>query len=543
MVEPLSYPAAARAATRAVVGVLAALALLPPVLLGLAMVWAGAASMLTLAACVLATALASSAAALAVWWWVVRMPVARLAQAERRVQLNARLDALTGLLNREGLGACIAEVLQRHGAAAPKLGLLMVDMDRFNLVNATLGQAGGDEVLQLAARRLRQVVRAGDVLSRPAGDQFVVLLEGIGSAAMLEAAARNLLRAFEDPVRVRGQEVHLALSIGGVLAGQKAPNGDALLRQAMAAMRATKAAGGRGFSLFEPAMDERAEQRMEFDLKLRRALACGQFFLLYQPIVDARSQRIVAVEALLRWASPERGLVSPADFVPVLEESGLIVPVGYWVLQEACRQAVAWRREGAPQMLVSVNISPRQFNEGDFVERVRAIVERSGLPLGSLQLEVTEGLLLEPTPATLARIHALTALGIRLAVDDFGMGYSSLAYLKRFPLHALKIDRVFVSEVAQRAQDLAIVQAIVNLGHSLGLGVTAEGVETEAQAHALAGIGCDALQGFLFSRPASGDALAAALTGAVQALPVLAPVAPNLRRGDAVATVGEAAAA
>ncbi len=375
-----------------------------------------------------------------------------------------------------------------------------------------LGQAGGDRVLQAVAERLRGLVRAGDILARIGGDQFVVVASQIGSSEVLEAAARNLLRAFERPLVLGPHQVQPSLSIGGVLA-DTGTSADALLRRAGAALRAAKAAGGARCSLFQSAMDDDAERLLALDVQLRRALAHGQFQLLYQPILDARHRRVVAVEALLRWACPERGVVSPAEFVPVLESTGLVVPVGSWVLQEACRQAAQWPGGADAAPVVSVNISPRQFAEPDFEERVSAALRGAGLAAERLQLEVTEGLLLEPTPATMQRIEALVRLGVRLAVDDFGMGYSSFAYLKRYPLHALKIDRLFVCDIAEHPRDRAIVRAMIDLGHALGLNVTAEGVETEAQRAALAGMGCDCLQGFLFSRPVAADMLAATLAG------------------------------
>ena len=258
-------------------------------------------------------------------------------------------------------------------------------------------------------------------------------------------------------------------------------------------------------------MEADHRQRLDLDLRLRRALERGEFFLVYQPIVDAEGHGIVAVEALLRWADPERGVISPADFIPLLEQSGLIVPVGRWTMHEACRRGRAWIDKGAEDLVMSVNVSPRQFAEPDFVQTVAAVLAETGLPRGHLQLEVTEGLLLEPTPQTLHKIDALVAAGVRLAVDDFGMGYSSLAYLKRFPLHALKIDRMFVRDLPEQRQDAAIVRAIVDLGHGLGLHVTAEGVEDADQFHELRRLGCDSMQGYLFARPVAASEVAGVL--------------------------------
>jgi diguanylate cyclase (GGDEF)-like protein len=478
-------------------------------------------------------ALGGAALAIVLWWLVFRRPVSTLQRAEGHIRSHSRLDGLTGLLNREGLRLRMARALERTRPQGTTVGVVVLDLDRFNLVNGTLGQAGGDLMLRGVAERLRGVVGRADAVARITGDQFAILLERISSPQVLSAMVRNVLRAFELPFVLEGRELVLALSAGGALADDSTLSVDDLLRRAGAAMRAAKAAGGARLRLYEPAMDDDAQQRLDLDLQLRRALTAGQFFLVYQPIVEAREGRVVAVEALLRWAAPERGLVSPAEFIPVLEETGLIVTVGHWVLQEACRRGALWQREGHAALVLSVNISPRQFAEPDFVERVRGALLSTGFAAQRLQLEVTEGLLLEPTPETQRRIAMLAELGVRLAVDDFGMGYSSLAYLKRFPLHALKIDRLFVRDIARRAQDLAIVRAIVDLGHGLGLEVTAEGVETPEQWQALRGVGCDWLQGFLFARPSAAEELM--LADAPQPPAAAQPAAQPSAQPDALA--------
>ena len=253
------------------------------------------------------------------------------------------------------------------------------------------------------------------------------------------------------------------------------------------------------------------EHLLDMDLRLRRAMQADEFFLVYQPIADMRAGRISGVEALIRWKDPERGVVSPADFIPVLEQTGLIVRAGHWVMERACRDAARWRADGATDLSLSVNVSPRQFAEPDFVESVVGVLAAARFPATKLQIEVTEGLLLEPSDATLTKLEALADLGIRIAVDDFGMGYSSLAYLKRFRLHSLKIDRMFLHEVPLQARDAAILRAIIDLGHGLGLNVTAEGVETAEQFHELRRLGCDSAQGFLLARPMVEEKMAALL--------------------------------
>lgn len=454
-------------------------------------------------------AMASTALCVGLWRVAYLRPVSSLEKAEGRILSHAWLDPLTGLVNREGLRRRLRKALEQRpegeGRRRPGVGVLLVDIDRFNLINGTLGQGLGDALLCGVAERLRQVTRRHDTLARMAADQYAVVMEHIHGTEPLAAAARNMQRAFEAPFKLEGREIVVTLSLGGAVAGHDGDTVDELLHNAGAAMRAAKTAGGARLRLFEAAMDAAAHQRLEMDLRLRRALSAGQFFLLYQPIIDARTGRPMAVEALLRWRDPERGVVAPSEFIGVLEETGLIVSVGHWVLYEACRKAVRWQQEGGQPMVLSVNISPRQFAEPDFLDKLQALLARTGFPPGLLQLEVTEGLLLEPTPQTLERLDALAALGIRIALDDFGMGYSSLGYLKRFKLHALKVDRMFVCDLGANPRDEAIVRAIVELGHALGLKITAEGVETQAQAEVLRRVGCDGLQGFLFGTPHSED--------------------------------------
>jgi diguanylate cyclase len=319
--------------------------------------------------------------------------------------------------------------------------------------------------------------------------------------------ARNLLRAIEPALVIAQRQTQVSVSIGIALAGDDADVPDQLLAHADAAMRAAKSGGGGRYRIFEASMIVNTQQQLELDMAMRRALQAGEFELAFQPIMDADGSRIGAVEALLRWNDPSRGVVSPGEFIPVLEQTGLIVPVGQWVLREACKRVQGWMAHGALPVTLSVNVSPIQFAEPDFVRHVMTALEATGLSARQLQLEVTEGLLLDPTSDSLRKMDALVDAGVRLAVDDFGMGYSSLAYLKRFRLHALKIDRMFVRDVPKLCQDTAIVRAIVELAHALELHVTAEGVETAEQHEALRTLGCDSMQGFLFARPMPGDAM------------------------------------
>ena len=367
-----------------------------------------------------------------------------LRRAEGRMREYTQRDALTGLHNRDGLRHRLQHALARGHSTFRTVAVLVVDLDRFRIVNDSLGQPAGDLLLRGVADRIRAVTRPSDMVARLGADQFAIMVEGVAGAQAAAGVARNLLRALEPSYLLGGRETIATLSIGVAVASEHANSVDALLKGADAAMRAAKDEGGGRFRLYEATMDADTQQRLDMELRLRRAVQLGQFFLVYQPILDAAGERIVAVEALLRWADPLRGTVSPTEFIPILEQTGLIAAVGRWALGEACRRGALWRRSGAPALLLSVNVSPRQFGEADFVDTVQAVLLETGFCASQLQLEVTEGLLLDPTPATLAKLDALVCSGVRLAIDDFGMGYSSLAYLKRFNLHTLKIDRMFV---------------------------------------------------------------------------------------------------
>jgi diguanylate cyclase (GGDEF)-like protein len=459
-----------------------------------------------------ATALAAALSLVVValiWVFGVRNSVGALRRVEGRLRTISVIDPLTRLFNRAGLRQRLRQGLDaRVGLTSRRVGVLLIDLDRFRLINESLGQQVGDQLLIAVAERIRSVLRVGDAASRLGGDQFAVYAPALAGAQAAGVMARNLLRAIEPALEIGQRQARISVSIGIALTGDDAHDADTLLAQADAAMRAAKSGGGGRYRVFEASMLVNTQQQLELDLALRRALRDDEFALAFQPIVAADGSTVVAVEALLRWNDPVRAtVVSPAEFIPVLEQTGLIVPVGEWVLREACRRMRSWTTQGALPVTLSVNVSPLQFAEPGFVRQVLATLQATGLPPRQLQLEVTEGLLLDPTPEALRKMDALVDAGVRLAVDDFGMGYSSLAYLKRFPLHALKIDRMFVRDVPQQSQDSAIVCAIVELGHALGLQVTAEGVETSAQHEALRALGCDSMQGFLFARPMAADAM------------------------------------
>ncbi len=492
---------------------LAALVLLPPMAaaLGVLLVHepaAPAARREALWAAALAAAL-SSTAALLLWQRFVRRSVGALRKAEGRLRSITQVDPLTTLLNRAGLRQQLQRGLEAASGthASRRIGVLLLDLDRFRLINESLGQQAGDELLRAVAERIRALLRSGDAAARLGGDQFAVYTPSLAGSQAAAVMARNLLRAVEPALSLGAHRAQVSVSIGIALADDTAQDADALLAHADAAMRAAKAGGGGRYRMFEASMLVDTQQQLKLEMALRRALREEEFVLVYQPIMAADGATIEAVEALLRWNDPARGLISPADFIPVLEQTGLIVPVGEWVLREACRRMRLWNAQGALPATLSVNVSPMQFAEATFVHQVLSTLQATGLPARQLQLEVTESLLLDPTPEALRKLEALADAGVRLAVDDFGMGYSSLAYLKRFRLHTLKIDRLFVRDVPRLQQDSAIVRAIVELGHALGLHITAEGVETVEQHRALQRLGCDSMQGFLFGRPMSADAM------------------------------------
>lgn len=442
-----------------------------------------------------------AALAWGLWRMARRSAIGALRQVQGKLRAIGTRDVLTGLLNREGLRQRLQRRMSAPRTGARRLGVLVVDVDRFRLVNESFGQQAGNLLLREVAQRLREVTSREASLARLGDDQFALLVERAGSTQALLVLARNLLRAFEQPLRVGAQQTATTVSIGVAVADEEVASVDALLTNADAALRAAKARGGSRYCLYESSMGSDAPRRLAMELRLRRALQAQEFFLAYQPIVDASGTRIVTVEALLRWADPQHGLVPPSEFIAVLEQTGLIVPVGSWVLREACTRARRWLAGGASELVLSVNVSPLQFAEPDYVTSTLRTLDATGFPPQQLQLELTEGLLVDPTPATLRKMDELADAGVRLAVDDFGIGYSSMAYLKRFRLRTLKVDRLFVSDVAQSASDAAIVRAIVELGHGLGLHVCAEGVETVAQWQRLRQLGCDSMQGFLFARP------------------------------------------
>ena len=423
--------------------------------------------------------------------------------AEARIHHLAFHDDLTDTFNRHGLKVQFDQALAVSRRAATPLALLLLDLDHFKTVNDTQGHAVGDQLLAETARRLRACVRESDIIARLGGDEFVVVLSSMDATSDALSVAGKILAALRAPHAIGERTLHASVSIGIALFPSDGTDATTLLKNADAAMYLAKSKGRDNAQFFDAAIAVLALERFELEDKLRGALDAGQFALHFQPQVAARDGRILGFEALLRWCHPVRGFVSPADFIPVAEETGLIESIGAWVLDSACRQLAVWRADGITGLRMAVNLSARQLRATDLVEQVRDVLARYGLQPGELEIEVTESVAMDNPEQSIEQLRALRALGVTLAIDDFGTGYSSLAYLKLLPIHVLKIDRAFVRDVETNANDAAICAATVALAHTLGLKVVAEGIETEAQRNYLATeLGCDYLQGYLFGQPA-----------------------------------------
>jgi diguanylate cyclase (GGDEF)-like protein len=421
---------------------------------------------------------------------------AEIAERERRITQLAFNDSLTGLPNRAFFRQQLGIELQQAEHRGARVALLGIDLDNFKAINDTLGHPIGDELLREVARRLR--ANAGDALTaRLGGDEFVVLIGDSGGEGGPGALAQRIIDAIVQPFATGGHELAVGASVGIALYPDDGRDTDTLMKNADLALYQAKQEGRGTYRFFEAAMNARAQARRQIESDLRRALAGGELELYFQPLFDLEADRICAFEALLRWNHPTRGLVSPVEFIPVAEETGLIVPIGNWVLQEACRAARQW----PPDIRVAVNVSSVQFRKSGLANAVMQALAVSGLQPARLEVEITESIFLENSEATLSVLHSLRALGIKIALDDFGTGYSSLSYLQSFPFDKIKIDRSFIQELLHRPGASAIVQAIIDLARALGMETTAEGVEDSAQLTELRVHGCSSVQGFLFSRP------------------------------------------
>jgi diguanylate cyclase (GGDEF)-like protein/PAS domain S-box-containing protein len=431
-------------------------------------------------------------------------------ELEEELAHQAFHDSLTGLSNRAVFRDRLDHALARSIRHERSLAVLLLDLDGFKTVNDSLGHDVGDELLVAVGARIEECARSSDTVARLGGDEFVVLLEEDVDEERSRSVAARMLKVLAAPFDVNDREVFIGASIGIAVGDGGSVDADELIRNADTAMYAAKAAGRGRYELFQPEMHVHALERFEVQADLRRALGRGEFRLHYQPIVDFASGGIQGVEALIRWMHPRRGLLPPGEFIAAAEETGLIVPMGMWVMEEACRQAATWRAEypHAANLWVSVNLSTRQLLEPDLVDRVREVLERSGLDPAALVLEITEGSLLQGVEETIDKLNDLKGLGIRLAIDDFGTGSSSLGHLRRFPIDVLKIDKSFVDDVATTGSEgPALVRAVVDLARTLQLQTVAEGIEEIAQLAQLRSAGCVSGQGFLFAKPLQADAM------------------------------------
>jgi diguanylate cyclase (GGDEF)-like protein len=441
-------------------------------------------------------------------WLTTHDDITEIRKIEGRIAHMALHDALTGLPNRVLLRQRIEAALPAAHRGQP-FAVHCLDLDHFKSVNDTLGHPVGDELLKQATRRLTRCVRRLDTVARLGGDEFAIIQSGVDSADVATRLAQRICDALKQPFDISGHQVLIDVSIGIALAPQDGTDPDELLKNADLALYRAKGDGRGVYRYFESEMNAMMQERRRLEMALRTGVKEGQFELHYQPIVNVESSAITGFEALLRWNHPERGLVAPGEFLPLAEEIGLIIPLGEWVLREACRQAAAW----PGNYRVAVNLSAHQFRSMNLVPTVIGALSTAGLPARRLELEITESALLNDSASTLRTLHMLRGLGVRIAMDDFGTGYSSLSYLRQFPFDKVKIDGSFVKELAEASESLAIVRAITGLGASLGMETTAEGVETEAQLDRIRAEGCSEIQGYFFSPPCPEGELAARFFG------------------------------
>ena len=436
-----------------------------------------------------------------------------------QVQLEhqANYDALTGLPNRNLLHDRMRQAVYAQRSPRP-MAVVFIDLDHFKFVNDSLGHGTGDKLLRGMADRLRAVLREGDTVARLGGDEFVVILNDQDGEEVIFRTMQRITQEISQPMMIDGKELYVTCSAGISLYPQDGPDVDTLLKHADAAMYRAKDGGRNNFQFFTSEMNERINERLSLENALRRALERKELLLHFQQKIDLRSGAIAGAEALVRWNHPELGLLRPERFIPLAEETGLIVQIGEWVIREACRQVRAWLDQGLNPGLVSVNLSTRQFRQDGLVRAVSRILEETGVDSRHLEIELTESMVMHNVNTAIATLHGLKSLGIALSVDDFGTGYSSLAYLKDLPIDTLKIDRSFVRDIGygEGADEGVIAQAIISLGHALHLKVIAEGVETERQLGFLRRHGCDEVQGFFYGEPVSPDSYAKLLEHAAK---------------------------
>jgi len=438
-----------------------------------------------------------------------------------KVQLAhlAHHDVLTGLPNRILLQDRHIQAMELACRQNRQLAVMFLDLDQFKHINDSLGHAVGDKLLQSVAQRLLDCVRHSDTISRQGGDEFVVLLPSIENPEGAALCAQKMLAALALPHLINQHELHISVSIGISIFPDDGQDAETQLKNADTAMFHAKASGRNNYKFFEQDMNNRAVQRQFVEAGLRGALERQEFVLHYQPKINLQSGVIVGVEALIRWQHPGQGLLPPAQFIAIAEDCGLILPIGRWVLREACLQARSWQQAGLPSIIVAVNVSALEFRAKDFLDNIRQVLKETGLEPSYLELELTESVLMQDAGSSDSILHALANLGVKLAIDDFGTGYSSLSYLRKFPINTLKIDQSFVSQICSNPDDAAIVSAVIKMGQSLKLRIISEGVESSKQASFLLAQRCDEGQGYYFGRPMVAEAFATLLQTGVTFIP------------------------
>jgi diguanylate cyclase (GGDEF)-like protein len=425
-------------------------------------------------------------------------------RTEKAIWKMATSDALTGLANRPMFSAQLRHAIAQASRARQGIAVICANIDRFKIVNDSLGHAAGDKLLRLSAERLSNTLRKSDLVARFGADEFAILLANMSTDDAVMIAISKISHAFAAPIIIEGQEIRISVSMGISTFPEDSQDADTLLKNANIAMYRAKEQGGGAYSFYSEQMNKNTLERLTMERGLRQAIEAGQLLLHYQPKLSLREKRVTGVEALVRWKHPEKGLIPPGQFIPIAEETGLILPMGDWVLREACRQTREWLDRGL-NLKVAVNISARQFARPEFLEDVKAALRDHDLAPEQLELEITESMVMQNPDQAALSISALRESGINLSIDDFGTGYSSLGYLKRFPVDSVKIDRSFVRDLPASEGDIAINRAVISLAHNMKLCTVAEGVETQEQLDFFRAEGCDEIQGFFFCKPIPGE--------------------------------------
>ena len=419
-----------------------------------------------------------------------------------QLEFAVKHDALTGLLNRDALKERLTHAIAHLDDFDSHVALIVVDVDEFNVINDSLGHAAGDEIIVSLARRIEGVLRFGDVVARLGGDEFAIVCHDIEDVRAARKTAERIINTIAEPLEVESGQLMLKGSAGVVMSAGSEDGPERLLRDADVALSLAKANGRHRVEVFDSTMRVNAVERLGLEQDLHRAVRDGEFEVFFQPLVRLVDAEVGGFEALVRWQHPTRGLIGPTDFIPIAEANGLVVEIGNWVIEQACQQVAAWNKlANDRELVISVNLSARQLGDPDLVGTVAGAIAQAGIRPSSLELEITESILMDDPQLATTILHALRALGVQLAIDDFGTGHSSLGYLKQFPVDTLKIDKSFVDGLGIDPEDAAIVAAVISMGHALGLSVTAEGIETVAQRDALEALGCDTGQGFYFAKP------------------------------------------